>query len=52
MAKNGDHARRRAEAQAEQMHEAAARLVAERVTQGLLPTVTDPSVCSRALPRF
>ena len=47
MPKNGDHARRRAEAQDEQIREAAARLVAERVAQGLPPTVTDPSVLAR-----
>jgi hypothetical protein len=39
--------RRRAETQAEQIHEAAARLVAERVMQGLPPKVTDPVVLAR-----
>jgi hypothetical protein len=47
MPKDGDRARRRAEVQAEQIREAAARLVAERVAQGLPPTVTDPSVLAR-----
>jgi len=47
MPKNGDDARRRAEAQAEQIREAAARLVAERVAKGLQPTVTDPTVLAR-----
>jgi len=41
------HARRRAEAQAEQIGEAAARLVAERVMQGFPPKVTDPVVLAR-----
>lgn len=40
-------ARRRAEAQAEQIREAAARLVAERAAQGLPPKVTDPVVLAR-----
>jgi hypothetical protein len=47
MPKNDDRARRRAEAQAEQLREAAARLVAERMAQGLPPTVTDPVVLAR-----
>lgn len=47
MPEEGDRARRRAEAQAEQIREAAARLVAERVAQGLPPKVTDPVVLAR-----
>ncbi len=44
MPTNDDRARRLAEAQAQQIREAAARLVAERAAQGLPPTVTDPVV--------
>jgi hypothetical protein len=40
-------ARRRAGAQAEQISEAAARLVAQRVAQGFPPKVTDPVVLAR-----
>jgi hypothetical protein len=47
MPKAGDRARRRAAAQAEQIREAAGRLVAERVAQGLPPKVTDPVVLAR-----
>ena len=47
MPKDGNRARRRAETQAEQIREAAARLVAERVAQGLPPKVTDPVVLAR-----
>jgi hypothetical protein len=47
MPKAGDRTRRRAAAQAEQIREAAGRLVAERVAQGLPPKVTDPVVLAR-----
>lgn len=47
MLKDRDRAGRRAEAQAEQTREAAARLVAERVAQGLPPKITDPAVLTR-----
>jgi hypothetical protein len=40
-------ARRRPEAQPEQIREAVARLVAERVAQGFPPKVTDPVVLAR-----
>jgi len=47
MPTNQDRARRHADAQAQQIREAAARLVAERAAQGLPPTVTDPVVLAR-----
>ena len=47
MTKDDARARRRAEAEAEQIREAAARLVAERVAQGFPPKVTDPVVLAR-----
>ena len=47
MPKDDARARRRAEAQAEQIREAAARLVLERVAQGFPPKVTDPVVLAR-----
>jgi hypothetical protein len=47
MTKDDARARRRAEAQAEQIRDAAARLVAERVAQGFPPKVTDPVVLAR-----
>ena len=47
MTQDDARARRRAEAQAEQIREAAARLVAERVAQGFPPKVTDPVVLAR-----
>jgi hypothetical protein len=47
MPMNEARARRRAEAQAEQIREAAARLVAERVMQGFPPKVIDPVVLAR-----
>jgi hypothetical protein len=47
MPKNEARARRRPEAQAEHMREAAARLVAERAAQGFPPKVTDPVVLAR-----
>ena len=47
MPKDDARARRRAEAQAKQIREAAARLVAEREAQGFPPKVTDPVVLAR-----
>ena len=47
MPKAGARARRRADAQAEQIREGAARLVAERLAQGFPPKVTDPVVLAR-----
>jgi len=47
MPRDDARARRRAEAQAEQIREGAARLVAERVAQGFPPKVTDPVVLAR-----
>jgi hypothetical protein len=47
MTQDDARARRRAEAQAEQIREAAAGLVAERVAQGFPPKVTDPVVLAR-----
>ncbi len=47
MANDDARARRRAQVQAEQIREAAARLVAERVVQGFPPKTTDPVVLAR-----
>jgi hypothetical protein len=47
MPKNDARDRRRPAAQAEQIREAAARLVAERAARGFPPKVTDPVVLAR-----